>query len=163
MAIRKRKKTTARNRGSVDYKSLADFRYELRRFQAFSHQAAKDAGLTGQQHQALLAIRGGGLTTVGDLAKRLLVAHNTAAELTDRMIGRGLLRRRADSNDRRRVLLELTDNGERRLKALSKVHLQEIKTVAPALLRFCRSLRKLKLANIPIKDGVTPAALRQSA
>jgi|SRR5581483_1452114 len=163
MTIRKRRKKTAENCGSVDYKSLADFRYELRRFQAFSHQAAKDAGLTGQQHQALLAIRGGGLITVGDLAKRLLVAHNTAAELTDRMIGRGLLRRQSDSADRRRVLLELTDNGERKLKALSKVHLQEIQIVAPALLRFCRSLKKLGLTNIRVKRGVTPAAFRQSA
>jgi DNA-binding MarR family transcriptional regulator len=145
MASRKRGKNTAGKHGSVDYESLADFRYELRRFQAFSHKAAKDAGLTGQQHQALLAIRGGGLIAVGDLAKRLLVAHNTAAELTNRMIGRGLLRRRPDSGDRRRVLLQLTDNGERKLEALSKVHLQQIRTVAPAVLRFCRSLKKLGL------------------
>jgi len=163
MVIQKRGKSTAENHGSVDYKSLADFRYELRRFQAFSHQAAKDAGLTGQQHQALLAIRGGGLITVGDLATRLLVAHNTAAELTDRMIGRGLLRRRPDSADRRRVLLELTDNGELKLKALSKIHLQEIQIVVPALLRFCRSLQKLGLTNIRGKRGVIPAAFRQPA
>jgi DNA-binding MarR family transcriptional regulator len=163
MTIRKRGKNAADEHGSVDYKFLADFRYELRRFQAFSHQAAKDAGLTGQQHQALLAIRGGGLITVGDLAKKLLVAHNTAAELTDRMIGRDLLRRQPDSDDRRRVLLQLTQNGERRLKALSKVHLQAIQTVAPALLRFCRSLKKLEQTNIRPKRGVTPSAFRQPA
>lgn len=161
MTVRKRKMNAADEHGSVDYESLADFRYELRRFQAFSHQAAKDAGLTGQQHQALLAIRGGNLITVGDLAKNLLVAHNTAAELTDRMIGRGLLKREADSADRRRVLLTLTDNGERKLRALSKVHLQEIQTVAPALLRFCRSLKKLEQANIRPKRAVTPTAFRQ--
>jgi len=42
----------------VDYETLARFRYELRRFQAFSEAAANKSGLTAQQHQALLAIRG---------------------------------------------------------------------------------------------------------
>lgn len=162
MTVRKRGKKTA-DHDSVDYKSLADFRYELRRFQAFSQHAAKGAGLTGQQHQALLAIRGDGLITVGDLAKKLLVAHNTAAELTDRMIGRDLLRRQPDSGDRRRVLLQLTQNGKRRLKALSKVHFRAIQTVAPALLRFCRSLKKIHQADIRPKRRAIPTAFRQPA
>ena len=44
--------------GAVDYAALARFRYELRKFQAFSKAAADQAGLTPQQHQALLTIRG---------------------------------------------------------------------------------------------------------
>ena len=41
-----------------DYQALAQFRYEIRRFTNFSEQAARDAGIEPQQHQALLAIEG---------------------------------------------------------------------------------------------------------
>jgi hypothetical protein len=40
------------------YESLATFRYALRQFLRFSEDAAKRAGITPQQHQALLAIKG---------------------------------------------------------------------------------------------------------
>jgi DNA-binding MarR family transcriptional regulator len=63
------------------------FRCELRRFQAFSDAAANRSGLTAQQHQALLAIRGFSSRepiSVGDLARYLLIRHHTAVELVDR-------------------------------------------------------------------------------
>ena len=63
-----------------DYVALAAFRHSLRSFLAFSEQAARKAGLTPQQHQALLAVRGlvseKGVT-VGELAGRLLLKHHT--------------------------------------------------------------------------------------
>ena len=40
------------------YRSLARFRHALRRFQRFSEDAARAAGLTPSQHQLLLAVRG---------------------------------------------------------------------------------------------------------
>ena len=43
---------------AVDYKALAQFRFQLRKFLSFSEAAAHQAGLTPQQHQALLAIKG---------------------------------------------------------------------------------------------------------
>src|SRR3546814_21162422 len=41
-----------------DYAALAEFRAVLRTFLAFSEQRANEVGLSAQQHQALLAIRG---------------------------------------------------------------------------------------------------------
>src|SRR5215831_7032477 len=87
---------------SVDYEALARFRYELRRFQAFSQSAAHKAGLTAQQHQALLALRGfsgHGPVSVGDLAQYLLIRHHTAVELVNRMAKLKLLGRRSDGAD----------------------------------------------------------------
>ena len=40
------------------YETLAAFRYALRRFIRFSEEAAQAAGVTAQQYQALLAIKG---------------------------------------------------------------------------------------------------------
>ena len=57
-----------------EYEALAAFRYALRRFLHFSDTAAVAAGVTPQQHQALLALvgyPGGGPISVGILAERL--------------------------------------------------------------------------------------------
>ncbi|MFC7399117.1 MarR family winged helix-turn-helix transcriptional regulator [Chelatococcus sp. GCM10030263] len=132
------------SRGAVDYAALAEFRYAIRRFLAFSERAAAEAGITSQQHQALLTIKGvageEGLA-VGALAERLLVKQHTAVELVDRLERAGLVRRGADPADGRRVLVSLTKEGEQRLRALSSAHLDELKSIGPALSAILAGLR----------------------
>jgi DNA-binding MarR family transcriptional regulator len=125
--------------GAVDYAALARFRYELRKFQAFSNAAAKNAGLTPQQHQALLTVRGFSNpdpVSVGDLAEFLLIRHHTAVELVDRMTKLELLTRVIDAADGRRVLVKLTKEGERRLQKLSQANLKELRAIGPTLTRM---------------------------
>ena len=103
----------------IDYQSLADFRYEIRRFLNFSENAARQAGIEPQQHQALLVIRAGrpgSETTVGVLAERLRIRHHTAVELTDRLESKGWIRRSRNPGDRRRVNLRLARPGAQLLK-----------------------------------------------
>jgi DNA-binding MarR family transcriptional regulator len=90
------------------YAALAGFRYELRCFQFFSEEAAREAGIGWRQHQALLSIRAaaGATQTVGDLAKRLLIKPNSASELAGRLIEQGLLEKH-EADDRRLVTLRL--------------------------------------------------------
>lgn len=128
---------------TVDYRSLAEFRYAIRRFLAFSEAAASEAGLTAQQHQALLTIKGVGEVdglSIGDLATRLLVRQHTAAELANRLEEAGLVRRQHDPNDGRRVLLTLTPESEKRLQSLSDIHLDEISSMAPQLVSILAKL-----------------------
>jgi DNA-binding MarR family transcriptional regulator len=130
--------------GAVNYAALARFRYELRKFQAFSKAAAKTAGLTPQQHQALLAIRGfsdKGPLSVGDLAEFLLIQPHTAVELVDRMTRLELLVRVVDGSDGRRVLVKLTQEGERRLQKLSQTNLKELRAIGPTLTRMLETFR----------------------
>ena len=113
-----------------DYRSLAAFRHALRRFQHFSEEAARDAGLTPAQHQLLLAVRGHpdvGPPTVGDVAERLQLRVHSTGELVGRAVDRGLLERRDDPADRRRVLLVLTDAGRSVLDDLSMLHRDELR------------------------------------
>ncbi len=129
---------------AVDYQALARFRYQLRVFLAFSATAAMRQGLTPQQHQALLAIKGfagSELTSVGDLAQALLIRHHTAVELATRMKRLGLIKRSVDARDGRRVLLQLTARGERRLQALSAIHLEELSAIGPTLVGILRQFR----------------------
>jgi DNA-binding MarR family transcriptional regulator len=122
----------------IDYRSLADFRYEIRRFLNFSERAAREAGIEPHQHQALLAIKGlpiGQKATVGTLAERLQVQHHTAVELVNRLQAKKLIRRSRSGADRREVFLELTGRGERILRSLTLVHRSELRSAGPKLLR----------------------------
>lgn len=131
--------------GMVDYRALADFRYALRKFLAFSEDAAAEAGLTSQQHQALLVIKarsnGDGLP-VGVLAQRLLLRQHSTVELVDRLARLGLVTRNPDPHDRRRVRVSLTEEGEEKLLLLSQSHLAELRAVGPALAELLASFEK---------------------
>lgn len=133
--------------GKADYQALAELRYALRRFLDFSHRAARAAGLTPQQHQALLAIKGypgREEMTVGELAERLLLRHHSVVELVDRLQRLGLVRRIADPQDRRRVLVRLTGKAERRLEGLSATHLEEIRRLGPSLAAMLERFGQLR-------------------
>src|SRR5579863_3798700 len=91
-------------------RTLADFRFELRRFLHFSETAAIEAGLQPQQHQLLLQVAGapeGTVVTIAYVAARLGLKHNSTVELVDRSEREGLLTRRTDAADKRRAILQV--------------------------------------------------------
>jgi DNA-binding MarR family transcriptional regulator len=118
-----------------DYRTLAAIRSALRRFIHFSEDAARSAGITPQQHQALLAIRAAkeSAMSVGDLAEFLLVKPHSASELADRLATLGLVGRRPDATDRRVMKLHLTQAGEAALLSLSVTHRDELRQLRPLL------------------------------
>jgi DNA-binding MarR family transcriptional regulator len=129
-----------------DYAGLAQLRYQIRSFLAFSEAAAAQQGLTPTQHQALLGIKGfvrPGPATVGDVARFLLIRHHSAVELINRLAKLGLVSRIADPEDARRVHLKLTKKGEQKLQALSRKNLDELRRAAsPALSRLLSPFRQ---------------------
>ena len=116
------------------YEALADFRHALRRFFAFSEQAAGSAGLSPQQYQALLAIMGARNDLgIGDIAERLMIRHHTAVELVNRLEKNDFVTRIKDPRDARRVSVKPTATAERLMKGLASAHLQELKGIRPVL------------------------------
>jgi len=129
--------------GDDQYRELLGFRTALRRFLHWSDQQAGAAGLTGQQHQLLLAIRGHEdqtPPTIGDIADHLLLRHHSAVELVDRAEQGGLVRRVVDQDDRRVVHLVLTAKGQRLLDQLTAAHLEELVQFAPIVQRLVHGL-----------------------
>jgi DNA-binding MarR family transcriptional regulator len=114
---------------TAEYQALARFRYALRVFLRFSEEAARASGLTPNQHQLLLAVRGfpGDAPTISDLAEWLQLRHNSTVELVDRAVEVGLLSRQTDPHDRRRQRLELTARGAELLRSLSAAHHKELR------------------------------------
>ncbi len=124
-----------------EIRKLAAFRQALRQFQVFSEQAAEALGLTSLQYQALLAIKahdGVGPFTVTVLAQRLLIKHNSAVGMVDRIEQLGLVVRRYPESDRRSVVVELTPQGKRALNQLAGKHRDELHRIAPELGRYFR-------------------------
>lgn len=126
-----------------DYQALAQFRYLIRRFLRFSEDSARKAGIEPRQHQMLLAIKGlpaGKEATIGTLAERLQVQSHSAVELANRLVTRGLVKRRPSESDRRQVLLDLTPEGEEVLRELSAMSRAELRSLGPTLVRSLNDL-----------------------
>jgi DNA-binding MarR family transcriptional regulator len=123
---------------------LAEFRHQLRLFLHFSETAAQKVGLQPQQHQLLLQIAGAPdqeAVTIGYLAERLGLRHNTVVELSNRCEESGLVVRRQGGFDRRCVLLEVSPRGRQMLEALSIDHALELNELAPRLIQTLTTLR----------------------
>ncbi|MBU6296648.1 MAG: MarR family transcriptional regulator [Alphaproteobacteria bacterium] len=134
MTVREKRVPRGRELAQRDYRLLAEFRRLLREFLAFSEAEALDVGLSPQQHQVLLAIKGSdGPTTVGDLAEYLFLRHNSAVGLVDRLERLNLLARRSDPIDGRRVILGLTGEAEKLLASLTTAHREELRRLTPLL------------------------------
>jgi len=125
-----------------DYRLLATFRSELRHFLKFSEEAAAEAGITGAQHQALLAIRAaaGETMLVGELSDALLLRPHSTSELIDRLSRLGLVERNRSPDDRREVRILLTSAGEALLKSLAAAHRDELRRMRPLLTHLLEAL-----------------------
>lgn len=122
-----------------DFERLLEFRVSLRRFQRWSEDQAKAAGLTHVQHQLLVAIKGHQGTsppTVGDLAGYLLLRPHSAVELVNRAEAAGLVERTPDPQDGRVVRVRLTRQGEEILQRLTRAHLDRLHELAAVLDEF---------------------------
>jgi DNA-binding MarR family transcriptional regulator len=120
----------------AEFEALAAWRYALRRFLRFSEQAARRAGVTPQQHQALLAIKGfpgRERATISELAERLQMRQHSMVGLIDRIEAQGLVRREPGTTDRRQVYVALTPMGEALLHKLTLIHRQELRGMREAL------------------------------
>jgi DNA-binding MarR family transcriptional regulator len=121
---------------AAEFRALAEFRYRIRIFLTGSEEAARKAGLEPQQYALMLALRGlpvGLEPSIRELAERMQLRHHSVVELVDRLERRQFLRRERSRNDRRQVILHLTNRGERILTRLAKQRILELRTAAPAL------------------------------
>ena len=135
-----------------DYARLAAFRHALRKFLRFSEEAAAEAGLTMQHYHAMLVVRACSddkHVTINDLAQQLLIKHNSAVELVDRLVKQNLLVRKTSSGDRRKVELRLTARGRQVLARLAVVHSGELHRIGPVLERFFAELSRVGREDTP--------------
>jgi DNA-binding MarR family transcriptional regulator len=127
----------------VDYWTLAELRYHIRRFLRIREEAARRAGVEPQHYLLLLQVKGlvgRRSPTIGVLADRLQIRHHSVVELVDRLEARGMVFRRRDSPDRREVVVSLRPKGEALLRGLALYSLRELRTEGPALVSALKRL-----------------------
>ncbi|MFM0437265.1 helix-turn-helix domain-containing protein [Paraburkholderia strydomiana] len=119
----------------ADFEQLSEFRYQMRRFERFSEQAAQSEGITPLQYLLLLHIKGypeRDWATVGELAERLQAQHHGVVALVSRCEALSLVRRQASETDRRQVEVHIEKAGERVLARLAELHRAELRSLKGA-------------------------------
>ncbi len=125
-------------------KSLAEFRFQMRKFLSFSEMASERCGIPAQQYQlmqVIAAMPDDQQSSITYLAERMILRHNSTVELVDRAERAGLVRRESDPTDMRRSLVHLTPEGEKILQQLVAEHLSEL---APRCDHLILALRELQ-------------------
>jgi DNA-binding MarR family transcriptional regulator len=125
-------------------KSLAEFRFQMRKFLSFSEMASERCGIPAQQYQLMqvvAAIPEDQQASITYLAERMILRHNSAVELVDRAERAGLVKRETDPTDMRRSLVSLTPEGEQILQRLVTEHVSEL---APQCEHLIQALRDLQ-------------------
>jgi DNA-binding MarR family transcriptional regulator len=118
-----------------DFEALARFRFGIRRYLRFSEETVRRHGVTPQQYQLMLALKGfpgRDWAVVRELAGRLQLRHHSVVELVNRAQTQGLVRRTTDPDDARAVRVVLTDQGEQLLGRLSALHRDELRRMDAA-------------------------------
>lgn len=125
-------KNTPRGLTKADFEQLSEFRYQMRRFERFSEQAAQGEGITPLQYLLLLHVKGyPGRTwaTIGEIAERLQAQHHGVVALVSRCEALELVERRVSERDRRQVEVHLLDAGEKLLARLAELHRAELQSL----------------------------------
>ncbi len=141
----------------VDYETIADLRYHIRRFLRIREEAARAAGIEPQQYVLLLQVKGFERrqpATIGALAERLQIRHHATVQLVDRLAERGMVRRRRAELDRRGVVVELTPRGEAILRKLALYSLAELRSGGPVLAASLSRVIEVNGAGRPKKRGL---------
>ena len=125
-------------------RSLAEFRFQMRKFLSFSEMASERSGIPAQQYQliqVIAAIPEGQQASITYLAERMILRHNSTVELVDRAERAGLVYRESDPSDLRRSLVHLTADGQRILEGLVHEHMNELIPRCETLINALRNLQ----------------------
>ncbi len=92
---------------------------------------AEDVTLT--QYRSLVVLASRGPQGMASLAEALGVTPPTASRLCERLVRKGLVRRRTDRNDRRQVKVALTEAGRRLVDVVTARRRQQIADLLSAV------------------------------
>jgi DNA-binding MarR family transcriptional regulator len=139
----------------TEYKALAEFRYQIRRYLRYMEEKARARGYNPQQYQLLLAIEGlpeHQIPTIKTVAERMQLNHNTTVGLVDRCERRGFLRRERAGLDRRLVTLVLTTAGKRMMQEQASASRAELQEIGPVLFASLRQLISSRQSGRTVPD-----------
>jgi len=111
-------------KNSIEEQVLIELRRILRATQLGARTLARESGMTTSQLVVLQILKAQGEMTARQIAESMHLTQATVTSLLDRLQDRGWITRRRGEQDRRRVYVELSEQGERQLE-LAPTSLQE--------------------------------------
>lgn len=127
--------------------------YSLLRAGTFDHWLHFDLTMSQVKTLILVYTSEAGCLRMGQLASALGVALSSATGIVDRLVEQGLLQRHEDPEDRRSVVVRLTDRGREMIEAphqasmgrlaavLERLTVEELRTIVQALAAVRRALQ----------------------
>jgi len=112
-----------------EFRTLSDFRYQLRSFVRFSEDITDRFGVTNLQYLLLLHVKGykdREWATISEIAERLQTHHNGVVSLASRCEKLGLIYRQRGTVDKREVQIYLTPEGNKLVKKIASLHRDEL-------------------------------------
>ena len=94
-----------------DLKILQSLRRIIRSVDSHSHKLNAKHDITGPQLIALLAIVQYGSLTIASIAKEVYLSPSTLVGIVDRLVAKGYVERKRSQQDRRQVLVCVTEKG----------------------------------------------------
>ncbi len=128
----------ARNAGAHELDEAATLFSLLRIVTAHDRDMVRRHGITPQQYQALLEIHfrtSPEPLTIGGLALRLGVRHNSVVGVVNKLARRSLVTRTPSERDRRLMHLNLTEQGRNLLQALASADRDRSGNAAAEIMR----------------------------
>ena len=137
------------------------------RFGRIAWQAAQQCGMASPERGRLLWVIGDKPVRAGLVAQQLKLSAGAVTELVEGLVGEGLVRRDADPDDRRAVVLALTSEGrrvrERYELAASSAVAQVLGRLTPPQRRRLRAAFADLNAAFAAADPTAPRVLRRSS
>ncbi len=92
----------------------------IRTYEKCDHDCVKRLGVTATQGTSLLVFQEEGDMTMKELSELMGLAESTMTRVVDQLVGKDLVKRDLDANDRRVVRVSLTQDGRIKRTALEK-------------------------------------------
>ena len=91
---------------------LVSLRKIIRAIDLHSKRLERESGLTGPQLLLMQCIYINGEITAGVIAREISLSQATVTTIIDRLESKGLLKRERNQEDKRKVMISLTDEGK---------------------------------------------------
>lgn len=98
-------------------------------FEIYSSMHLRTLGFTPPQFDIIATLGNTQGMTSRELGEKTLITKGTLTGVVDRLIAKGLVRRRADSTDGRRQIVQLTKKGEMLFAKIFPLHITHLQRV----------------------------------
>jgi DNA-binding MarR family transcriptional regulator len=143
-----------------EYRELAEFRHQIRRFQSVTEQNAQNLQIDPDAYLLLLAVQGlpeGVRPTVAGLAGRMCIKKDVVSSLIDAAVARNDLTRSSADGATAEDWVKLTRTGRDLLRRMAGANREELEHTGPELVRALQSVvkqrRRHRVAGEPVRSA----------